>query len=175
MCRNSNFVLVLPVKTPSKVGYFTKIAEMFSTTRSAQRVKYKISKISLSRTWCKSLILNKELRPNHLWPLQKKAGNGSLFWNGVGLPPLHKERNTDNQNQIIQMVSPFKNSASKFDFALLTEIQSVFKGFTDCTTLMFISSQIFPKNQFSKLDFMLNLPFQRSNWLSQEKIDFSGN
>ena len=81
-----------------------------------------------------------ELRPNHLWPLQKKAGNGSQFWNGVGLLPLLKERNMDNQNQIIQMVSPFKNSASKFYFALFTEIQSVFKGFTDCTTLMFKSS-----------------------------------
>ena len=73
----------------------------------------------------------------------------------------------DNQNQIIQMVSPFKNSASKFDFALFTEIQSVFKGFTDCTTLMFISSQIFPKNQFQCVSFQKNqFSLEKVNWIA---------
>jgi hypothetical protein len=72
--------------------------------------------------------LIKELRPNHLWPLQKKAGDGSLFWNGVGLLPLPKERNLDNQNPIIQMVSPFKN-VSKFDFQSQFSIQKIVQSF----------------------------------------------
>ena len=48
MYRNSNFVFLLPMKilekNPSKVGYFSKIAENFSTaksTSSAQRVEKK--------------------------------------------------------------------------------------------------------------------------------------